>query len=460
MIMNTAAHSTNDPKAAARTLGVDDLVNTAGAYSSSGSQSLPSSDSAAPSATTATNSALMDQQRQVEASPTKSLFRRRRYLVPAGAVLLVIALLGGFAPRLSKSKVAAADTQQLAVPTVSIVSPTVGSPPAGLMLPAEVRPWQEASIFSRVNGYLKTWYLDIGAFVKQGQLLAEVDTPDLDHQMEQASNQAVQATSSASIAKITNEKWQKLWKEGVVSELDADNTAANQNTTAANQHAFEENLRVLQQEVAFKRITAPFPGVITNRHTNVGDLIVANNVNNEIFHIQQIDPLRIYFWLPQGNSADVKVGQSINVVFPAPVNRTMQAKVATTSNAISPNSRTLLVELHMANPNNEIQAGSYAEVRLPRSMLGAILTVPDTALLFRAQGLQVGVLKPDNAVELRDIKVGRDFGTTIEATGGLTPSDKIVNNPPDSLVSGEVVRVAAPSVTSSATSSGSQAGAK
>jgi membrane fusion protein (multidrug efflux system) len=460
MIMNTAAHSTNDPKAAARTPRADDLVNTAGAYSSSRSQSLPSSDSAAPSATIATNNALMDQQHQVEASPNKSLFRRRRYLVPAGGVLLVIALLGGFAPRLSKSKVAAADTQQLAVPTVSIVSPTVGSPPAGLMLPAEVRPWQEASIFSRVNGYLKTWYLDIGAFVKQDQLLAEIDTPDLDHQMEQASNQAVQAKSSANIARITNDKWQKLWKEGVVSELDADNTAANQNTTAANQHAFEENLSVLQQEVAFKRITAPFPGVITNRHTNVGDLIVANNVNNEIFHIQQIDPLRIYFSLPQGNSADVKVGQSIDVVFPAPVNRSMQAKVATTSNAIAPNSRTLLVELHMANPNNEIQAGSYAEVRLPPSILGTILTVPDTALLFRAQGLQVGVLKPDNTVELRDIKVGRDFGTSIEVTSGVAPSDKIVNNPPDSLVSGEVVHVAAPSVTSSATSSGSQAGAK
>jgi membrane fusion protein, multidrug efflux system len=369
---------------------------------------------------------------------------KARYLLPAFGVLLIIALLGGFAPRLLKSKAAASDTQELAVPTVSIVSPTVGSPPAGLMLPAEVRPWQEASIFSRVNGYLKTWYVDIGAFVEQGQLLAEIDTPDLDHQMEQASNQALQSKASADIAKITNEKWQKLWKEGVVSELDADNTAASQNTTAANQHAFEENLRVLQQEVGFKRITAPFPGVITNRRTNVGDLIVANNVSNEMFHIQQIDPLRIYFWLPQGNSADVKVGQSIDVVFPAPVNRTMQAKVATTSNAIAPNSRTLLVELHMANPNNEIQAGSYAEVRLPPSILGTILTVPDTALLFRAQGLQVGVLKADNTVELRDIKVGRDFGTKIEVTNGLNPSDKIVNNPPDSLISGTVVRINSP----------------
>jgi RND family efflux transporter MFP subunit len=376
-----------------------------------------------------------------ELSTNKGVSRKVRYLVPAGGVLLIIGLLGGFGPRLSKSKVAAVDTQELAVSTVSIVSPSMDPAPDGLMLPAEVRPWQEASIFSRVNGYLKTWYVDIGAFVKQDQVLAEIDTPDLDHQLEQARNQAVQAKASAAIAKITNEKWQKLWKEGVVSELDADNTAANQNTTAANQQAFEANLRVLEQQVAFKRITAPFPGVITNRQTNVGDLIVANNVSNEMFHIQQIDPLRVYFWLPQGNSADVKVGQSIDVVFPAPVNKTMEAEVATTSNAIAPNSRTLLVELHMTNPNNEIQAGSYAEVRLPPSVLGRILTIPDTALLFRAQGLQVGILKPDNTVELRDIKVGRDFGTTIEVTSGVSPSDKVVNNPPDSLVSGEVVRV-------------------
>src|SRR5258707_10696049 len=221
--------------------------------------------------------------------PDKSSFtsqRGFRLIAVIGAAILLGALVVGFVPRLSQRKQAASDTNQLAIPSVSVVSPITGAPPDGLMLPAEVRPWQEASIFSRVNGYLKTWYVDIGAFVKQGQLLAEIDTPDLEHQMEQASNQAVQAKSSAAIAKITNDKWQKLWKEGVVSELDADNTAANQNTTAANQHAFEENLSVLQQEVAFKRITAPFPGVITNRHTNVGDLIVANNVNNERFHIQ------------------------------------------------------------------------------------------------------------------------------------------------------------------------------
>jgi RND family efflux transporter MFP subunit len=440
--MNAKTRATNDTNTE-RTPAVRAQIT--GAYSSNGREPLPSG--SAMGDVTIEVKPLSGGQRLNTEFSAKVVSRKARYLVPAGGVLLIIGLLAGFGPRLSKTKVATADTQQLAVPTVSIVSPSMDPAPDGLMLPAEVRPWQEASIFSRVNGYLKTWDVDIGTHVKQDQLLAEIDTPDLDHQLDQARSQAELAKASAALAKTTNEKWQRLWKEGVVSELDADNTATNQNTTAANQQAFEQNLRVLEQEVGFKHITAPFPGVITNRHTNVGDLIVANNVSNEMFHIEQIDPLRIYFWLPQGNAADVKVNQPIDVVFPAPVNKTMRAKVATTSESIAPNSRTLLVELHLANPNSEIPAGSYAEVRLPASMLGKILTIPDTTLLFRAQGLQVGVLKPDNTVELRDIKVGRDFGTKIEVINGLRPLDKIVDNPPDSLISGTLVHV---------TSSGSQ----
>ena len=187
-------------------------------------------------------------------------------------------------------------------------------------------------------------------------------------------------------------------------------------------------------------MTAPFPGVITARNTNVGDLITANNTNMEMFHIQQTNPLRIYFRVPQANAADIRVGQSIDVVF-SDLGKTLPAKVATTSESITPNSRTLLVELHMDNPNNEIQPGSYAQVRL--TSLGQVVTLPNNTLLFRAQGLQVGVVKPDNSVELRDIKVGRDFGTTIQIVQGVTPSDKVIVNPSDSLVTGAVVHVAA-----------------
>ena len=377
--------------------------------------------------------------------PDKSSFasqRGSRLIAGIGAAILLGALAVGFVPRLSQRKQAASDTNQLAIPSVSVVSPTTSAPPDGLMLPAEVRPWQEASIFSRVNGYLKSWLVDIGAHVEQDQLLAEIDTPDLDHQLDQARSQATLAQGSSQLAKITNDKWQRLWHEGVVAELDADNTATNQETTKANADAFAANVRVLEQQVAFKRVTAPFPGIITARNTNVGDLIVANNTSMEMFHIQQTNPLRIYFRVPQANADDIRVGQSIDVVF-SDLAKTLQAKVATTSESITPNSRTLLVELHLDNPNNQIQPGSYAQVRLTQGSLGQIVTLPNNTLLFRAQGLQVGVVKPDNTVELRDIKVGRDFGATIEIVHGVTPSDKVVVNPSDSLITGTAVRVAA-----------------
>jgi RND family efflux transporter MFP subunit len=190
-------------------------------------------------------------------------------------------------------------------------------------------------------------------------------------------------------------------------------------------------------------VTAPFPGTITARNLNVGDLIVANNTSLEMFHIQQTNTLRVYFRVPQANATDIHVDQPIDLVFPDLAGKTVQAKVATTSESITPNSRTLLVELHLDNPDNQIQPGSYAQVRLTPGSLGQIVTLPNNTLLFRAQGLQVGVVKPDNTVELHDIKVGRDLGTTIEIVQGVTPSDKVILNPADSLVTGDAVRVAA-----------------
>jgi membrane fusion protein (multidrug efflux system) len=406
--------------------------------------------------TTTLGNVSLENKMETETSvPSESSFtsqRGFRLIAVIGAAILLGALVVGFVPRLSQRKQAASDTNQLAIPSVSVVSPSTGAPPDGLMLPAEVRPWQEASIFSRVNGYLKSWLVDIGAHVDRDQMLAEIDTPDLDHQLEQARSQATLAQGSSYLAKITNDKWQKLWHEGVVAELDAQNTATNQETTKANADAFAANVRVLEQQVAFKRVTAPFPGTITARNVNIGDLITANNTNMEMFHIQQMNPLRVYFRVPQANISDIRVGQSIDVVF-SDLAKTMQAKVATTSESITPNSRTLLVELHMDNPNNAIQPGSYAQVRLTSGSLGQIVTLPNNTLLFRAQGLQVGVVKPDNRVELRDIKVGRDFGTTIEIAQGVTPSDKVILNPADSLVTGDVVHIAAPAATSANPSS-------
>src|SRR5213595_1639322 len=366
-----------------------------------------------------------------------------RRIAVVGAAVLLAALVVGFVPRLSLRDRAASDTNQLAVPTVSVVSPSTGAPPDGLMLPAEVRPWQEASIFSRVNGYLKSWVVDIGAHVEQDQLLAEIDTPDLDHQLEQARSQATLAQGSAELAKVTNDKWQKLWHEGVVAELDAQNTATNQETTKANAEAFAANLRVLEQQVAFRRVTAPFAGTITVRNVNVGDLITANNTSFEMFHIQQTNPLRIYFRIPQEDAANIAVGQTFNVQVGAESAKTYPGKVISTSGAVSPDSRTMLVELQVENSKNEILPGSYATVRVPEVALGKLVTLPDNTLIFRGKSVQVGIVDAKGVVQLRDVKVGRDFGVQSEILSGVTESDKVIVNPSDSLTSGTTVRLAA-----------------
>src|SRR6266496_2139929 len=366
----------------------------------------------------------------------------RRIAVVVAAVLLG-ALMMGFVPRISQRERAASDTNQLAIPTVSVVSPTTGAPPDGLMLPAEVRPWQEASIFSRVNGYLKSWLVDIGAHVERDQLLAEIDVPDLQQQLDQARSQAALAQKSLELAKITNTKWQQLWHQGVVSELDADDKSTSQATNQANTEAFAANLRFLEQEVAFQRVTAPFPGIITVRNVNVGDLITANNTSFEMFHIQQMNPLRVYFRIPQPEAPNIEVGQTFNVQVGAQSAKTYQGKVISTSEAVSPDSRTMLVQLQVDNSKNEILPGSYATIRVPQNVLSKVFILPDKTLIFRGKDLQVGVVDARGVVQLREVKVGRDFGVQSEILSGLTESDKVIVNPSDSLTTGTTVHVAA-----------------
>jgi RND family efflux transporter MFP subunit len=340
-------------------------------------------------------------------------------------------------------QIAAADTAQLAVPAVAVVSPAANRPGSGLNLPAEVKPWQEASIFARVNGYLKSWLVDIGAHVEKDQLLAEIDTPDLAQQLAQARSQATLAQKSLEQAKSTNVKWQELFHQGVVSELDSENMATSQATNQANTEAFAANLRFLEQEVAFQRVTAPFPGTITARNTNVGDLITANNTNMEMFHIQQTDPLRVYFRIPQQEASNIAVGQTFDVQIGAQSAKTYPGKVISTSEAVAPDSRTMLVELQVDNSKNEILPGSYATVRIPQGVLGKVLILPDNTLIFRGKDQQVGVVDAKGVVQLRDVKVGRDFGIQSEILSGVTESDKVIVNPSDSLTTGTTVRVAA-----------------
>src|SRR5713101_4488502 len=370
------------------------------------------------SATTPTDSVGSDEHKQ---DPNRAR-RRHRFILMSGGAMLLIALVGGFVPQVRQRQTAAADTKELAIPTVAVVSPTTTTPRSGLNLPAEVKPWQEASIFARVNGYLKDWLVDIGA---------------------QAQSQAVLAKRNLEQAKKTNTKWQELYKEGVVSQLDAENTDTSQGTNQANTEAFAANLRFLEQEVAFKRVTAPFPGIITVRNVNVGDLITANNTSLEMFHIQQTDPLRVYFRIPQEDAANIAAGQTFNVQVGAESAKTYPGKVISTSGAVSPDSRTMLVELQVENAKNEILPGSYATVRVPQVALGKLVTLPDNTLIFREKSVQVGVVDAKGVVQLRDVKVGRDFGVQSEILSGVTESDKVIVNPSDSLTTGTIVRGAA-----------------
>src|SRR6267154_4930675 len=397
------------------------------------------------STTTPTDSVSSDEQKT---GPVRAR-RRHRFIVMSGGALLLIALVGGFVPQFRQRQTTAADTKELAIPTVAVVSPTVTTPHSGLNLPAEVKPWQEASIFARVNGYLKDWLVDIGAHVEKDQLLAEIDTPDLDQQLAQARSQAVLAQRNLKQAKSTNTKWQDLYERGVVSQLDAENMATSQGTNQANTEAFAANLRFLEQEVAFKRVTAPFAGTITIRNVNVGDLITANNTNFEMFHIQQTDPLRVYFRIPQEDAANIAVGQTFNVQVGAESAKTYPGKVISTSGAVSPDSRTMLVELQVDNSKNEILPGSYATVRVPQVALGKLVTLPDNTLIFRGKSVKVGIVDAKGVVQLRDIKVGRDFGVQSEILSGVSQSDKVIVNPSDSLTTGTTVRLAATTPTPS-----------
>jgi membrane fusion protein (multidrug efflux system) len=374
--------------------------------------------------------------------PTPSA-KRMRIAGTIIAVIVIGALALGFLPRWHQRQTAKADMNQLAIPTVSVVSPTLEKSESGLVLPAEIKPWREASIYARANGYLKDWVADIGAHVTNGQLLAEIETPDLDQQLEQAKAQLQLSQANLHLAEMTDARWKELLKTASVTEQEAAEKAAGRETAAASVAADQANMRRLEELVAFQRVIAPFDGTVTIRSVDNGDLIVAGSGGQELFHIAQTDKLRVYVRVPEPNASGITPGQTATLTTPASPGRSFTAKVTTTSEAISTISRTLLTELEVDNSQHQVLPYSYGEVSLKENNTAPPLTLPSNTLLFRAQGLQVGVVHPDGTVELRSVQVGRDFGQTIEIRSGVTPADRVITNPTDSLVDGVKVRIQA-----------------
>jgi RND family efflux transporter MFP subunit len=375
------------------------------------------------------------------ASPTRQRARKLWLIVFVLAILLLAGAAAGFYPRWRQSTATAADTRSLAVPSVTLIAPAPGQAARGGTLPAEIKPSVEASIFARTNGYLKRRLVEIGAHVEAGQLLAEIDAPEVDSQLTQARAQLVLAEASAALAKTTDQRWQQMLKAGAVSKQDADVQKAADATAAANAQAARANVQRLADMQGFERVVAPFAGTITLRNVETGDLIVASS-GKELFHLSQTDTLDIYVRVPQTQAGDIRAGVVADVTIPEKPGQVFKANVVTTSEAMSATSRTLLAKLELDNSKHEIVTGSYAQVRFNAAQPAPGLILPSTAVMFRAAGLEVGVVGADGLVELRSVQLGRDFGKTVEILAGVAASDRVIANPSDSLVSGGHVQIA------------------
>jgi RND family efflux transporter MFP subunit len=359
------------------------------------------------------------------------------------AVFIVIGAVAGFIPRLLQRREAQNDIASLATTTVTLVSPEPGKAEDGLVLPADVQPMLQASIFARVSGYLKKWNVDIGARVTAGQVLAEIDTPEIDRQLDQARAQLGVAEANLNLAKITDARWQALLASKTVSKQEADEKSAAVHVDVAAVEAARATAHQFEETQGFQHVVAPFAGIITVRNVDIGDLINVGGTR-ELFHLAQMEKLRVYVRVPQTQAADIRAGQTAELLIPELPDETFPAKVVTTSEAVSATSRTLLTELQADNAKGRIRIGSYAQVRFASITAAPALTLPASVLLFRAQGLQVGVVNAQGLVELRKVELGRDFGQRVEILSGVTAADKVIATPFDSLVSGMTVRVAPP----------------
>jgi RND family efflux transporter MFP subunit len=357
------------------------------------------------------------------------------------AVLIIIGAVAGLVPRSLHRNALRAETRELAIQSVSVVSPVPGKTAVGLTLPAEAKALVEAPIYARTSGYLKRYLVDIGAQVKAGDLLAEIDTPELNQELAQARAQLVQADAALTLARTTDTRWAALLKSSSVSEQEAAEKKADLELKAATVEAARANVRRLEELQSFERVTAPFAGTITARGTDVGQLVAASS-GNELFRLAQTGTLRVYVRVPQAVAHGIAAGQTAELTIPELPGRVFPAKVVRTSGAMSADSRTLLVELEVDNSRGEILAGTYVQVRLAEAKADPTLTLPANTLLFRSEGPQVGVVGADGKVELHSVTLGRDFGPTIEFVGGVGPTDRVILNPSDSLVGGTTVRVA------------------
>jgi RND family efflux transporter MFP subunit len=370
--------------------------------------------------------------------------RRKGYLLAAVlAFIFVIIAAVGISLRLSERRALAKETEEIAVPTVEVVHPSTEPPQSELQLPSTLQAYIEAPIYARTTGYLRRWYKDIGSKVKKGELLADIETPEVDQELLQSRAARDQAAAQLKLAQSSAKRWENLQKMDAVSQQETDERSSSYIQGEASLNAADANVRRLEQLESFKHIYAPFSGVITTRNTDVGALVNAGNggPTQQLFVIAQIDPIRIYVNVPETDSPSIHNGVKVDIQVPA-LGEHFTGSVVRTAEAIDPATRTLNTEIDVPNPTARLLPGSYAQVHLKLNQQMQRLAVPANALLFRAEGPRAAVVGAGSKVQLRPVAIGRDFGSTVEILSGLEQSDAVVVSPSDSLENGQEVRIA------------------
>jgi RND family efflux transporter MFP subunit len=386
------------------------------------------------------------QRREVEPQVSPSPAGRPSHASRAVAIVLLLLLVaGGFSivRRFTEKRALAVETEKLAVPTVAVLKPSTEPAQDELVLPAQLQAYVESPIYARTNGYVLHWYKDIGAHVKKGEILADIDTPEIDQELSQAKATRQQIQAQMDMAKISADRWTNLRKTDSVSQQEADQQSSAYTQARANMAAADANVRRLEQLESFKHVYAPFSGVVTRRNTDIGALITAGSANQgkELFDLAQFDPLRVYVSVPQADAIAVRPGMKAYIELREYPGQKFSGTVARSADAIDMATRTMLTEVDVPNHDGKLLPGAYAQVHFAIPIQTVRMSVPINALLFRPEGPRVAVVGPDQKIHLATVIIGRDFGNKIEILGGLQPTDQIVVNPADSLEEGEQVQI-------------------
>jgi len=384
-----------------------------------------------------------------ETAPEATPLSPRKAMAGVAVVLLILVVLAavGILRRIHAGDVLAARTNSMAASTVSVATAKAGAPVETLILPGNVTAFTDSPIYARTDGYLDRWYFDIGARVKKGALLAVISTPELDRQVSQGESDLATAEATANNARIQAERYSGLVKSNAVSQQDTDTFVNQAAATAAAVKSAQANLQRLREMQSFEKVYAPFDGVVTAREVDTGQLISSGSgqgAGTELFHMQALQTLRVYTNVPQLFSQTMKRGMKVGLTFPEYPGKTFEGTLVRTADAIDPVSRTLLVEVDVDNRSGTLMPGSLAQVHFKTPSAGPAYIVPASALIFRREGIQLSIVTSSGAgtvAHLIPVTIGEDDGATVQIVSGLTPNDKVIQDPPDSLIDNEKVTV-------------------